>query len=178
MIAMAIFTVVVTIGIGSVLDAINQHHRTENMRTVMDNLNFMMEDMARNIRLGSNMHCGPDPVLDTMGNILRQNCPTGGYKLVFNDLNGTQVTYFISPTTNQVMKQEGTDSPQVITPTEVTMTFTDSGFTVRGAKTSTEEPTDISQPTVVIRLAGTISYKGIASQFAIQTAVAVRALDS
>ena len=186
MIAMTIFTVLVTIGIGAVLDTIQQHYTTQNTRTVMDSLNFVMEDMARNIRLGTNMSCGTDTPPPTSGPITPHSCPlttiaTANNTLTFNDLNGNVVTYTISPpigsTPSQILKQEGSGSAEVITPPEVSMNFAASGFTVRGAETSAAGG-DFSQPTVIIRLSGTIKYKNTNSNFAIETAVTLRALDS
>ncbi len=181
MIAMAIFTVIVTIGIGAVLDTIRQHYVTQNTRTVMDSLNFVMEDMVRNIRLGTNMRCGADSLLDADGNVVALSCPSDSYAhnvLSFNDLNGNLITYTVSiPSAtdgpSEIFKKKGTDAPGRVTPPEVEMDFADSGFTVRGA-----EPDDGVQPTVVIRLSGTIKYKDVNSKFAIQTTVTPRGLDS
>jgi len=193
MIAMAIFTVIVTIGIGAILDAITQHHSSENMRTVMDNLSFVMEDMARNIRLGTNVHCitGGETTVDGSGSVIPQSCPAGSNKITFNDLNGNILTYtIVSPLDPivanrlQIFKEKdivaggavGAGSPEDITPPEVHVDFAKSGFTVRGAETSASG--DLSQPTVVIHLSGTIVYKNIVSKFSIQTTTALRALDT
>ena len=200
MIAMAIFTIVVTIGIGAVLDTITQHRNTENARGVMDNLNFIMEDMARNIRLGTDIHCAlatdgvyVDP---TTGAITPQNCPgtfgaVGSNKIIFKDLTRRKnITYTISApigtTPSQIYKQiDDTSSgslvlgvPELITSTNVKMDFQLSGFTVRGAEPTTLGTGDQAQPTVVIRLAGVMTYKGIDTKFAIQTTTAIRPLDS
>lgn len=196
MIAMAIFTVIVTIGIGAVLDATSQHYRSKNIRTVMDSLNFIMEDMSRNLRLGSDVRCitsanvNENPV-DGSGDIIPASCPDASYaygsnRIFFRNLVGTHVGYIISvpvgspaiPATyqpSQILKYNGDDpnAAQELTPAEVIIDFSRSGFRVTGA-----EPNDTRQPTVTIRLAGTIVYKGTDSDFAIQTTVALRALDS
>ena len=179
MIAMAIFTVIVTIGIGSVLDAINQHYATQNLRTVMDSLNYVMEDMARNIRLGTPPHCGAlGGVTGGIVDPLSCPLPSDPHNIIsFNSQDGTIVTYEIMPpiggAPSTIVKQKGSGIPQVVTPKEVEMDWANSGFTVRGA-----EAGDSAQPTVVIRLAGTIHYKGMSSKFAIETTATQRALDS
>ena len=177
--------VIVTIGIGSVLAAIQQHHTSQNTRTVMDNLNFAMEDMARNIRLGTNVRCITDPsesvpVTDIDGNVVPQDCATTSYnKIALDDQNGNPVVYVISQpvgaTPSQIYKQKGLDpaAVQLVSPPEVSMDFAKSGFTVRGSL-----PGDGGQPSVLIRLAGTIAYEGVKSTFAIETTVALRNLDS
>jgi prepilin-type N-terminal cleavage/methylation domain-containing protein len=188
MIAMAIFTVIVTIGIGAILDATSQHQRSKNMRSVMDNLNFVMEDMARNIRLGSEVRCVTSAnditypgYIDNTGAIVAASCGGGSNKLIFRSLTGTPITYTISvPTTNtpsRIFKQVGDSSSagvaKEISPEEVVIDFTRSGFTVTGA-----EPSDFQQPIVTIRLAGTVTYKDQVSTFSIQTSVVLRQLDS
>ncbi len=183
MVAMSIFLILVTAGIGAVLTAMNQHKATENLRAAMDNLNFVMEDMARNIRLGSNIYCGTtDPTFGPGGAVTPADCPGGLNRIVFNDLHGNHVTYTISlPSAtlpfvpNAVYKRTGdvAGSDQQISSPEVVLDFAHSGFTVRGSA-----PSDGAQPTVVIRLAGTVTYKNLSTPFAIETTVALRQLDS
>ncbi len=190
MISMTIFTVLVTIGIGAILDAIQQHHVTENTRVVMDNLNFVMEDMARNIRLGENIHCAAStgetmPAFVTPTDpVVPESCPlpTNAHNLVwFNDQNGDHVAYYISPgnpptdPNSHIYKVKGDSfsDMQLVSPPEIAINYAESGFTVRGA-----EPGDGTQPTVLIRLVGTATYKGINSNFSIETTVTLRGLDS
>lgn len=193
MIAMSIFTVVMTLGIGSVLTALSQHQSAQDMRTVMDNLNFIMEDMARNIRLGTNFHCvgtEGEQLYSASGDtssVIPQDCPSSidsHYHIVFNDLNGKHLMYQIvaSGTPVQIYKQEGDaiTSLEDITPPEVQIDPSKSGFTVRG---SLPVPTgsslgDYGQPTVVIRLAGKIVTQNVTSNFALETEVTPRALDN
>lgn len=191
MIAMAIFTVIVTIGIGAVLDATTQHARAQNIRTIMDSMNFVMEDMSRNIRLGSELRCVtpandvpyPNYVDSSSGKVITADCPTtgasampyGSNKIIFKSVDGaTRLTYIISQT-DGVIKQIGDDpnTAKSITPPEISMDMQRSGFTVRGSSDS-----DQKQPLVTIRLAGTIHFKDGDSNFAIETTVVLRALDS
>jgi prepilin-type N-terminal cleavage/methylation domain-containing protein len=183
MIAMAIFIVLVTIGIGSVLEAMSAHERTKNVRTVMDNLNFIMEDMARNVRLGSEIRCvtsSPDSPYTSSGDVIPQSCPNGSNQIVFRSLTGAHLMYTVSlpntPVPNQILKSVNDEPAQFVTPAEVVVDPARSGFTVTGAPTISDN--DFAQPTVTIRLAGTITYKGVPSDFAIQTTVTVRQLDS
>ncbi len=183
MVAMSVFLVLVTAGIGAVLTAMAQHRATQNLRTAMDNLSFVMEDMARNIRLGSNVYCGTaDPTFGPGGAVTPGDCPGGLNRIVFNDLRGNHVTYTISVPSatlpfspNAIYKRIG-DVPgtdEQISAQEITIDFARSGFTVRGSV-----PGDGSQPSVVIRLAGKVTYRNIESPFAVETTVTLRALDS
>ena len=57
MIAISVFLVVVIYGMGSLLSASLLHQKSEDMRSIMDNLSFIMEDMSRNLRTGNSYHC-------------------------------------------------------------------------------------------------------------------------
>jgi prepilin-type N-terminal cleavage/methylation domain-containing protein len=192
MISMMIFSVLITVGMGAALDAINQHKQSEGIRTAMDNINFVLEDMSRNIRLGSNLHCGDaTSALDAFGVPTPHDCtdPASATNvLVFNDLNNHVVTYTISPpystNPNSIIKQVDSAPYQIISPPEVTINYAQSGFIVRGAYPfppsggSPDATHDYGQPTVVIRLSGYVTYRSIRSNFAVETTVALRALDS
>ncbi len=176
MIAMTIFTVLVTVGMGAVLNAMNQHALAQNMRTAMDNLNFVMEDMSRNIRLGTNFHCfngDSGSGLDGSGIPVPQNC-AGSHEIIFSSLTpGVTITYLITNTTPvQIEKIVGSGSPEIFTPPEVIVDYLKSGFFVVGAPQG-----DGIQPTINIGLSGSVLYKDLKSTFSVQTTVASRPLD-
>lgn len=182
MISMTIFSVLVVYGLGAVMTALSQHERAQNMSNVMDNLNFILEDMSRNIRLGTDFHCfAPGETgtgVDGSGNVNvpPQDCRlgTGSNELVFQGIAGTAITYLFvtSGSVTQIEKIIGNGTAEVLTPTYVTIDSSKSGFIVYGAPQG-----DGLQPVVNISLAGTVTYNGINSTFAIQTTVASRPLD-
>ncbi len=57
MIAVGIFTVIMVIGIGALLNISLSDQKTRGQRAVNDNINFIMEDIVRNIRTGSTYYC-------------------------------------------------------------------------------------------------------------------------
>src|SRR3989344_1597850 len=73
MIAISLFLIVVTIGMGALLNANLIHRKSQDMRSIMDNLSFIMEDMSRNIRTGYNYYCGDTIDTGTVG-----DCDDGG----------------------------------------------------------------------------------------------------
>ena len=187
MIAMAIFTVVITIGIGAILDATTQHNRTRNYRAVMDSMNFVMEDMARNIRLASNVRCitpansSATPYDLGTFDVYPESCTGGSNTIIFNSLNHDPIKYFISPVKpspiyKRIDSGGNVGVERIITPPEVEIDPTRSWFTVRNAEPISKN--DFGQPVVTIRLAGTVTLKGVSSPFAIQTTVTLRQLDS
>ena len=197
MIAMTIFTVLVTIGIGSVLSALNQHYVTSNIRAIVDSLDYTMQDMARNMTTGSEFRCvtsandvaypgyivaGTDTSSPATNDVIPASCPTAPFttnKIIFKAVNGTNMTYVMTaptstPTPNSILEIVGdVGVPEVILPPEVTLNFAKSGFTVIGAEVG-----DALQPRITIRLSGTITYKSVTSPFSIETTVTSRQLDS
>ena len=177
---MTIFSVLVTVGLGAVFSAMNQHAMSQNTRTVMDNLNFIMEDMSRNIRLGTNFHCSlssGDSALDGLGMPIPQDCNAGSHKIVFRAVSGSNITYAITdPSLGavQITKTIDSGTPQIFNLPEVVVDYYKSGFVVVGSPVG-----DGLQPVVNIGLSGKVTYKSIGanSNFSIQTTVESRPLD-
>lgn len=175
MVAVSLFAVVMTISVGSLLSLIEANRKAQALNSVMNNLNFALENMSRNIRVGSAFHCSVSssvpPNLDTT-----KDCANGGVLFSFEGNQGDpnvstdQVVYrFIN---NRIEKSiDGGSSFIGITASEVTidsMKFYVVG-TTRG---------DALQPRVIMVLQGTagITAKSITS-FNLQTTVSQRVLD-
>lgn len=58
MVSISIFSVVMLIVIGALLMLNDANKKAQAMRSIVDNLNFAMEDMTRNIRTGKDFRCG------------------------------------------------------------------------------------------------------------------------
>ena len=203
MISIAIFTIVMTVGVSAVLNANAIHKVNQSQRALMDNLNFIVEDMSRNIRLGANYYCldtggsyevavtqTADPVLGAPAH----DCTgTGASAIAFEPMEGVradmndQVVYAIAssiggPTCDdqnpcKIFKSiDGGHSFANVTPTEVVIDPARSGFSVYGTLTSADG--DTTQPAVVIRLAGSIQYKTVVTPFDVETTVTERATDN
>lgn len=196
MISIGLFTVVMVIGIGAILGVNSTHRKTQTMRSVVDNLSFVMEDMARSIRLGDTIFCtatitAPNDPLDITsvqnGGGPSQSCPNGGNLIAFEpywdyDPNepDNQVIYFMieSNGVGTIFKKtaENTDWNDAfipITPTEIDIDMTKSGFWVTGA----EDETIPLQPKVTIVLTGTVRLGNASTEFNLQTTVSQRLLD-
>ena len=182
MIAISIFLVVIMIGMDTLLNANLVHRKSQDMRSIIDNLSFIMEDMSRNLRTGYNYHCGDfsnieSPQSCVSDNIIffeeSSNGESGdvsdqwGYKI---DLatNGTDYSIYKSIEGGAV----GTWIPLNIEE-EVKIDPNASSFSVIGA----EPQPDTQQPFVTIRLVGTITYRNIDTPFSLQTSVSQRLVD-
>ncbi len=188
MIAVSLFIIIVTAGMGSLLNANLLHEKALGMRSIIDNLSFIMEDMSRNLRTGYNFHCisTADFSLSTLSTPKSgQSC----WGISFESANGSvpdqsdQWVYFIRDTgkifkaTNAPYTDPDSDSSSgftQLTPDEIYIDPVASGFSVLGAESS---PGDSQQPFVTIRLVGKITFKNVTTPFSLQTSVSQRLID-
>ncbi len=183
MIAIALFVTIVMMGVNMLLSASRTHKVTQVMRAAMDSLNFAMEDMSRNVRLGSDVHCFTNPETHTVD--VAQGCSganASSSKLALEGLYGDpsvltdQIAYVFvqgSGGANGYLAKSTTGNCangtcfKAITPSDVDVNFIPhSGFTVTCSATT--------QALVEIRLAGTVAYQGHQTDFDLQTSVSPR----
>lgn len=177
MIAISLFIVIVMSGLGALLNANLLHNKAQNMRSIMDSLSFVMEDMSRNIRTGFNYHCAitgqtslPDPAVP-------RSCASG-FGIAFEEPNGDindnddQWVYYVNA--GRLYKStDGATTVVQLTPDEVVINPV-SIISVLGAE---PPPGDTQQPLVFIKLQGTITYKNVVTPFSLQTSASQRRID-
>ncbi len=175
MIAISLFLIIIMAGMGALLNANLLHQKSQDMRSLVDNLSFVTEDISRNLRTGYDYHCIDDGVLTTIN---PHSCANGG-GISFKTSLGDQWVYYIgvnpnitSSTAYSIFKTAGGETVQ-LTPDEVKIDPV-SSFSVLGAE---PPPGDKQQPFAIIRLVGTITYKGVVSPFSLQTSVSQRLID-
>lgn len=186
MIAISIFVIITTIGMGALLNANLLHQKSSNMRSILDNLSFIMEDMSRNLRTGSSYHCfvlgdtipsSTSPIVSTP-----KSC-VNGWALAFESSNGVKSNdddewlYYID---NMGKIFKSTAGPYIassfvqLSPDEVVIDADASGFSVLGAE---GVGSDSQQPFVTIKLVGKIIFKDVVTPFSLQTSVSQRLVD-
>lgn len=184
MIAVALFSIIMTIGIGAVLNVTKVHKKSQTTRNVLDNIDFIMEDITRNIRLGTLYHCN---IYAASAINVPNDCPITSsapepyFSFAFEPVGGNttdvsdQVVYRMQSVGSyyQLIKGKGTDQSkdQILTPAEVHI-FKSSGFNVVNASNTIG-----LQPMVTIRLVGEIVFQDIKTPFAIQTTVTERQIN-
>jgi len=175
MIAISIFLIVVMVGMGALLNTSLIHTKSQDMRSIMDNLSFIMEDMSRNLRTGYNYHCIDDGILTST---VPHSCISGGKGISFKsaDPTGGQWVYFIGTyngTPGIFRSVDGAISFVQLTSKEVVIDPS-SSFLVTGAESG-----DNLQPFVTIKLIGTITStkNNTVTPFSLQTSVSQRSLD-
>ncbi len=177
LVATTLFSVVMIISIGAIISINDSNKKAQLTRTVINNLNFAMENMARNLRIGITYHCDY-----TVGNVASaRDCLSGansialeGYKGDVN--NGSdQIVYRLNTSTRQIERSTNSGAGGTFIPiTSPELSIDSLQFYVTGATSG-----DGKQPRVVISISGSAIFKNvIKSNFTIQTAVSQRKLDS
>ena len=181
MISVSLFLVILLAGIGAVLNANLLSNKSEDLRSITDNLTFIMEEISRNLRTGYTYHCIDDGDFTNLD--FGDSCEVGGaiaFEEAFGDPadGGDQWVYKIESVdggqTYDISKSvdSGLTWTQLNIP-EITLTST-SSFSVLGAE---PPPGDTQQPHVIIRLIGEIDHRGSVSTFSMQTSIASRLVD-
>lgn len=192
MVAVSLFVVITTAGMGTLLSANSLYQKSQNMRSIMDNLNFVMEDMSRNLRTGYSYRCItdegdldlPDVAMPKSG----EDCWGVAFEYAYGDAtdqdgdpidNSDQWVYYMD-NGGQIFKS--TQGPYTqsnfiqVTPEEVVVDVGASTFSVLGAEAPSGS--DRQQPFVIIKLVGEINYKNTVTPFSLQTSVSQRLIDN
>ena len=176
MVAVSIFSIVMLIGVGSLLSLVQTNRRAQAINSVMNNLNAAVESMTRTMRVGTAYRCETTAGQPTQ--FTPQDCPaTGGILLAFESATGDttnpndQVIYRLNGTQLERSLQSGASNSWVaLTSPEVSI---DSfNFYVVGAPSG-----DGIQPRVLMRIRGSAQVPGGVTTFTVQSSVVQRLLD-
>lgn len=175
MVAVALFAVVMTISVGALLSLVDANRKAQALNSVMNNLNFALENMSRNMRVGTTYRCSTSqavPVaIDTP-----QNCANGGVLVAFEKFDGDpldpadQVVYRYVDTRIEKSSDGGaTFIP--ITASEVVIE--NMAFYVVGTTQG-----DTEQPRIIMTVEGSagISTRAV-TRFSLQSTISQRLLD-
>ena len=78
--AVAIFSLVMVIGMGALLNVLHANKQTQAIQTAVNNLNLAMEMMSREIRTGYYYHCGSGDYT------LTRDCLVGDSSIAFDTM--------------------------------------------------------------------------------------------
>ena len=178
MVAVAIFSIVMMIGVGALLSLVEANRRAQAIHSVMSNLNAALESMSRSIRVGTTYHCqssqNPAPQLDTPA-----DCAAGGGLLLafesaqgdLDDLEDQVVYRWVDGESKRLERSlDSGDTWVALTAPEVSIDSFE--FFVVGSGL-----TDTLQPRVLMRLKGSAPVPGGRTEFSVQASVTQRLLD-
>lgn len=186
MVSVAIFSIVMTISLGALLSISAADRKAETISSVMNNLNFAIESMTRNIRTGYDYHC-----IDNSSYDCGVGGSPGGTYFKFTSQSGVQTVYKYStdandcaqPTAPQGCILRSTDNGSTFVPiTAPEVVVTNLTFYLRGSYHATPDvvgdPSDLLQPNVVITATGYVKISTTQnSAFNIQTSITQRLYD-
>ena len=175
LVATAIFTIVMTVAVGSLITMIDANRKAQALKSVMNNLNFALEGMVRSARVGSTYHCEND--MSPSGVDSPSDCSSGGVLFAFEAYGGNrsdpsdQIIYRFNSGNNQ-LERSTNGGADFIAVTAPEVTIENMRFYVIGAVPLTGG--DDRQPRVVITIRGragqtektetTFELQGMASQ--------------
>lgn len=169
-IAVALFTLVAFISIGAILTIFDANKRAQSSKTVVDNLNFAIEDMARTVRFGEKYYCDSGSI-PFVSHPVPTNCPNGGSRIAVYFNNITTVYRWNGGINDPIEKSnDGGSNYTAITAPETKIEHLK--FYVLGAGT-------YEQPYVLVVVKGYSGNKSTTqSKFSIETLMSQRNLDA
>ncbi len=177
LVSVSIFSMVMLISTGAVFSIVEANKKTHSLKSVMTNLNFALESMMREIRVGRSYSCNGGGDCEVLGGTRfrfksnRDINGSGGYdasdqmEYAFDAVNGSITRQILGGGPN------GNVTPVRITASEIVIESMK--FYVLGTGT-----TDQKQPKVVITVQGYSGTGSTRSDFNIQTTVTQRPIDS
>lgn len=170
MVSVSVFVVVMSMAGGSIYSVIEANRKSQNMRSVMDNLNYSLESMTRTIRFGKNYHC--NMTLDNISTPRDCSIP-GANSLVVTSPSGSQVIYKLDGT--RIVRNSG-GNDQNLTGSDVNIT--NLTFLVSGSNPY-NNGANLYQPQVLVVISGYVGTKATSrSSFTIQTTISQRVFDT
>lgn len=170
-VAIGIFSIVMLIAVGALLSMINANRKAQALKLVMNNINFAMENMVKDIRVGTTYHADI-----TSGSITSPQDGVNASSFAFEksggdpDTSNDQVAFRLSGGSIE-RSNDGTASWTQITSSDVNIE--ELGFNVYGS-----DSLDQKQPRVAIVLRGNFTLAdGTEENFSIQTSMTQRLLD-
>ncbi len=185
LVAVALFTVVMTVAVGTFLAIIDANRKSQSLKSVINNLNFGVDSMARTIRTGVDYYCGnsiPSRAWDKSASNNVGSCASGARAIVVTDDRNRRVGFRFNtacpaaesgqPTYRCIERSIENRGWQPFTAPEVMID--EMLFYVTGTTQG-----DVSQPTATISIRGRAGGNDAItdSEFNLQTTVTQRILD-
>jgi len=167
LVAVALFVVIATFALGAVLTIFDSNRKAQSSKTVVDNLNLSIENMARTVRFGTNYYCGVSYDMNSQNG----DCPSGDNALsvTFNDPathSDSRIIYRLNGSTIE-KSEDGGSSYTTITSSDTNIDYMK--FYVFNT-TATDK-----QPYVVVVIKGHVGSKpSVQTDFSIETMMSQR----
>ncbi len=183
MVATTLFTIIMLMGVGSLVVSSNLAKTAQKLRTAVDNVNFAMESITRELRTGTHYECETDVVnMASIGYSL--DCATsGGNIIAFNPQVGSsssRVAYKLTDArpdgTRGIERCEYTTYKTCSDIVSTNVNITTLKFYVRGSDNTA--PNINVQSSVKILVKGVVTIKGVATPFILQSMASQRSTEN
>lgn len=180
LVALSLFTIVMTIVVGSLLVLIDGNRQLQGEQSVMTNLSFAMDSMTREIRTGKNYYCANSFGGSQLTPDANQDCMAGNNGISFIEAGGSitgatdgRIAYYFDSGNKTLMRKVG-DTAQSIVSNGISID--EAKFFVTGSD-NFNQTSDVNQPTVTIIIKA--SETGIVGEkpYILQTTITQRELD-
>jgi prepilin-type N-terminal cleavage/methylation domain-containing protein len=178
LVSVAIFSTVMAIALGALLSMSESDRKAQTLKSVINNLNFSLDDMSRTARTGRNYHC--DLNVTNPAITVARDCDqstAGATSFAFLSSDGQTVQYCrgtapstCDPAGTAILVSKGGVTFAPLTSAEVVITSLQ--FYITGATTAT------LQPHIVVLLSGQVPVSASQiSTFDLETSVTQRLYD-
>jgi len=199
-VSLALFSAVITVAVGALLVLVGTNQQLQNEQSVMTNLSFALDSMAREIRTGTHYYCETknnsnnnvfDPSVDLNTQLASddvQDCDDGRFPansqyhgLVFNEggesitVTGGRILYYYDSNTKEIYRRIGDEDPQSIVSSGINIT--DAEFFVSGSAPLSDGAAEVDQSVVTIFIKAEDANDPTAKPYQIQTTITQRTLD-
>lgn len=180
LVSMALFIVVLTIGIGALLSLIGANAKAQNIHTAVSNVQFALDGMSREIRTGYSYYCSNGT--ETLGDIgIVQDCNKGSYLSIIeggqsltNGNNNKRLAYRFNSGNKSIERKIG-NGPWVRL-TDEKVVINSMHFNVMNSVSKANG--NSVQPNVTIYISGRVNgINDLTTDFTLQTTVTSRSLD-
>ncbi len=86
-VSLAIFTVVALVAVGALLKVMDANKKSQSLKTSLNNLNFALDSISREMRVGSTYYCvsgGPGAIPYTLVSSMNCDISSGPWTVAFN----------------------------------------------------------------------------------------------
>lgn len=176
LVSVSIFTIVMLVATGSVFTIVAANKKTHSLKSVMTNIDFAIESMARDMRVGSKYICNDIGNCQSGASTIRykanRDVDGGGYN-EGDSMDQIEYTLGSGANAGRIMKKFWS-TPQAAFPiTAAEINVTNLKFYATGVSSG-----DGLQPKVVITIQGDAGTGDTKSAFNIETIVTQRSIDS
>lgn len=173
LVSVSLFAIVMLVATGAVFSVVDANKKSHSLKSVMTNLNFALESMMRDIRVGTRYACngsGDCPISPGSRFTYKANRDVDGDSFYDPLDNNDQIEY--SLVAGRIEKRIYGTLPATYSITAEEITITSLKFYVIGSGSL-----DQKQPKVVFTISGFSGEGRTRSEFNIQTTVSQRSLD-